>query len=76
MAVLKVAVTAELMATPVALLAGVVEVTVGATGGGGFPPPPPVLLEPPPEHPAMSTAHESKQDVNRNRIPALLPDSI
>jgi hypothetical protein len=55
-AVLKVAVTGELIATPAAPLAGAVAVTVG---GGLLPPPP----DPEPPHPATSrdklTSHQA-----------------
>jgi len=59
-AVLKVAVTDALVATPVAPFVGVAAVTVGALNGG-------VFLPPLPPHPASARTATSHQDV-RNRI--------
>ena len=67
---LNVACTVEVIATPVALLAGVTEETVGAVGGGAVTVPPP-----PPPHPARTTAVDtaSQPNLKRTRLPLLCP---
>ncbi len=57
---LKVAVTIEVTVTPVAPLAGVVAITVGAVGGGVVPVPEPEL---PPPHPATIKAEKISIEV-------------
>src|SRR5580692_7930766 len=63
-AVLKVAVTAELTTTPVLALVGVAAVTVGATGGGGLL----LLVELEPPHPATNRAAETSHKAVDDRI--------
>jgi hypothetical protein len=60
---LKVAVTAGMMATPVAALAGVTEVIVGAVGGGGVPEP---ATDPP--HPATRSAAGNRREAILKRM--------
>jgi hypothetical protein len=66
-AVLKVAVTAELIATFVAALAGVTELTAGAVGGGGGVPEP----DDPP-HPATANTTDAKMQATLKRMINLL----
>ena len=53
----------SMMATPVAALAGVTEVTVGAVGGGGVPDP-----ETDPPHPATRSAAGNRREAILKRI--------
>jgi hypothetical protein len=63
-AVLKVAVTAELTATPVLALGGVTAVIVGAIGGGGLLP----LVELEPPQPTTNKAAETSHKAVDDRI--------